>query len=316
MQDKSGNERLWAGGFAPACVEDHPSSGISRLANALERHLARRVVGAQPNAMAANAITANGSATGEPRGINRLFFGRSAPDPMAMPHGSPMEDDADALLSGEHEGAAELALLTDAFEAIGQGHEALQGLVDLTCTGMFIFDTDAHLVFANRYGERMLEGSSELQVGGGKLSASRPDNMMRISQLFARLSGAQAPAVGMTRIERLGSSPYVMLLARCLLGCNEALVAFITDTEQRATVAGDMLRDLYGLGRAEAEIATALARGLDLDAIAEQRSTSVGTVRNQVKAIAAKMECTRQVDIVRKILSIPIICLPDEKGRA
>ena len=37
---------------------------------------------------------------------------------------------------------------------------------------------------------------------------------------------------------------------------------------------------------------------------------------DQVKAIAAKMECTRQVDIVRKILSIPIICLPDEKGRA
>ena len=301
MQDKSGNVRLWAGGFAPAFVDDQPPSGIARLASVLERHLARRVAGTQPNAMAAN-----GSATGVPRGVNRLFFGRSAPDPMATPHGLPMEDDADALLSGEHEGAAELALLT----------EALQGLVDLTCTGMFIFDTDAHLVFANRYGERMLEGSSELQVGGGKLSASRPDNMMRISQLFARLSGAQAPAVGMTRIERLGASPYVMLLARCLLGCNEALVAFITDTEQRATVAGDMLRDLYGLGRAEAEIATALARGLDLDAIAEQRSTSVGTVRNQVKAIAAKMECTRQVDIVRKILSIPIICLPDEKGRA
>ena len=84
----------------------------------------------------------------------------------------------------------------------------------------------------------------------------------------------------------------------------------MSDPDQRVTVAGDMLRELYGLGRAEAEIAVALAKGLDLEAIAELRVTSIGTVRNQVKSIAAKMDCTRQIDIVRRILSIPIICPP------
>ncbi|WP_300397809.1 hypothetical protein [uncultured Sphingobium sp.] len=312
MPDMSRVGRLLADASARAASASKAHFGIGDLADLLEHQFSLRRGDA-----AADRPSVDSKYVSEPRGINRLFFGRVPPDPMALPLAMPIEDggaeDTGGRMAPGHE---DWAPVLEGLEAICQGHEALLGILDMTCVGMFIFDIDAHLVFANRYGEDMLAEGGDLQIGGGKLSASRPDNVARISHLFGRMASADVQSVGMTRIERQGGSAYVMVLTRCLLGRNEALVALVSDPDQRVTVAGDMLRELYGLGRAEAEIAVALAKGLDLEAIAELRVTSIGTVRNQVKSIAAKMDCTRQIDIVRRILSIPIICPPRETEKS
>ena len=59
----------------------------------------------------------------------------------------------------------------------------------------------------------------------------------------------------------------------------------------------DRLRSLYGLSPAEAETAILLARGLAPTEIADERGIAVATVRVQIKTVAAKMECRRQLEI-------------------
>lgn len=58
------------------------------------------------------------------------------------------------------------------------------------------------------------------------------------------------------------------------------------------------LKAAYGLTAAEAEVALRLADGLALKRIADERNTSEATVRTQIKSIAAKMGCSRQVEIL------------------
>jgi pimeloyl-ACP methyl ester carboxylesterase/DNA-binding CsgD family transcriptional regulator len=55
------------------------------------------------------------------------------------------------------------------------------------------------------------------------------------------------------------------------------------------------MEELFGLSRSEREILASLARGLDSDGIARERGRSVGTVRQQVKAILSKLGTSSQL---------------------
>ena len=48
------------------------------------------------------------------------------------------------------------------------------------------------------------------------------------------------------------------------------------------------LRAMFGLGAAEAEVALLLAEGMEVEAVAARRGTSVATVRTQIRAVLAK----------------------------
>ena len=48
------------------------------------------------------------------------------------------------------------------------------------------------------------------------------------------------------------------------------------------------LRAMFGLGAAEAEVALHLAEGMEVEAVAARRGTSVATVRSQIRAVLAK----------------------------
>ncbi|MCK7596771.1 hypothetical protein M0G74_05730 [Microbulbifer sp. CAU 1566] len=53
----------------------------------------------------------------------------------------------------------------------------------------------------------------------------------------------------------------------------------------------------------EAQICESLANGQDIQTIADFRGRSVATVRNQLKKIFEKTGCTRQGELISRILS-------------
>lgn len=58
------------------------------------------------------------------------------------------------------------------------------------------------------------------------------------------------------------------------------------------------LADVFGLSAAEREILASLAQGLSAEQISEQRSRSLGTVRQQIKTVMQKMGANRQNQVV------------------
>lgn len=63
----------------------------------------------------------------------------------------------------------------------------------------------------------------------------------------------------------------------------------------------DVLRLAFGLTPAEAEIALALAEGRPREAVAARRGVSLGTLRQQVKAIFAKVGVSREAELILAI---------------
>ena len=63
-----------------------------------------------------------------------------------------------------------------------------------------------------------------------------------------------------------------------------------------------LLRSLYGLTRAEAELTHLLAEGHSLEEAAGERSVTLNTARSQLKRVFAKTGAKRQADLVRIVL--------------
>jgi DNA-binding NarL/FixJ family response regulator len=69
------------------------------------------------------------------------------------------------------------------------------------------------------------------------------------------------------------------------------------------------LRTLYGLTSAETRLLLALLDGACVSGYAESAGVSLNTVRSQLKSILLKTGCRRQAELMRKILSNPMLRL-------
>jgi pimeloyl-ACP methyl ester carboxylesterase/DNA-binding CsgD family transcriptional regulator len=67
---------------------------------------------------------------------------------------------------------------------------------------------------------------------------------------------------------------------------------------------GSILQDVFHLTNAEMDVVRLLVDGQDIKMISEARSTSIGTVRSQVKSITGKMNLRSQTDIVRMVMTL------------
>jgi DNA-binding CsgD family transcriptional regulator len=82
---------------------------------------------------------------------------------------------------------------------------------------------------------------------------------------------------------------------------------FCSDPDAVAGTLSQRLEAMYRMTPAEAHLAEALVNGQSLKQYAEARSTSMNTVRTQLKAAAAKTGAKRQADLVRIVLTGPAI---------
>jgi DNA-binding CsgD family transcriptional regulator len=84
-----------------------------------------------------------------------------------------------------------------------------------------------------------------------------------------------------------------------------ALVA-ISDPAERPIIPSKLLKELFGLTRAEATLASALACGQSVSDYAEAARISEETARSHVKKILAKTGTNRQSELVALISSGPL----------
>lgn len=182
-----------------------------------------------------------------------------------------------------------------------------RAVVEMVATPVLLFDARGCLLEANSAGRALLKNGDALRLRSGKICACHTQGMACFSAALADLTLAPPGQTRSISIERDGGSPYLMTIAKRSVEEEEVYVGLIANPDARINAAMPALRELFGLGAAEAEIACAIARGLDPEAIATLRSTSLATVRSQLKSITAKMGCSRQTEIVRIVLSIPAL---------
>ena len=83
-----------------------------------------------------------------------------------------------------------------------------------------------------------------------------------------------------------------------------AAILFIRDPAREAVVPDNLLRDLFGLTKAESRLAAVLASGLELREAAEQSGVRYETARSNLKRIFEKTSTSRQVDLMLVLSTI------------
>jgi DNA-binding CsgD family transcriptional regulator len=187
------------------------------------------------------------------------------------------------------------ALLTGAFEALAMA--------------AFVCDRRGCVQGMTGPAEEMVSAGAALQLRNGKLRASRElDDKALNDAIEAAARGIRAGGAPLARevVVLSSAGPLVM----DIMPMPNAALEFVSRARVVVVVRGSrsapsrkaaILRHVYRLTSAEAEVALSLAEGNSTTAIAQSRDVAVGTVRAQIKTLLPKLGVTRQVELVARL---------------
>jgi DNA-binding CsgD family transcriptional regulator len=186
---------------------------------------------------------------------------------------------------------------------------AARAVMDAVPMGILVVE-DEELMLANQTAHQILQEGDALQCTGGRLrgASRRADVELREAIDAARESDH---AVGLTLpIENVDP---VRAVARRLhpasagmLGTRtDAVALYVTDPRKPIETSEEVLQRLFGLTSREAAVLRILVEGGDLKAAAARLAVSHETVRSHLKHIMETTGASRQVDLVRIVLSSP-----------
>lgn len=168
---------------------------------------------------------------------------------------------------------------------------------DALTSPVLVVGADLRILQFNAAAEVLLREGALLAVRHGKLSASNP-----------------ADAAGLAKLVSLGlhAGADVWLTGRHNSPCALSATPMVLPSGLRATLvhivraapAGEMperLVRLFGMTRAEAEVAIAIGEGVSPAELATIRGVTIETIRAQLRAVFAKAEITGQVQLAKLI---------------
>jgi DNA-binding CsgD family transcriptional regulator len=186
------------------------------------------------------------------------------------------------------------------------------GAIDRLSMGTILLDDSGRVLRTNRVAAERLGAGAGLAVVDGRLRAARPEATRELRGLIERsLAERAAGRPSLVQALRLcrPEGGCLNLLARPIppprFGESRggpALALFVGDPEARPAVPVETVRQLFAFTRAEALLATALARGLSLDEAAVELGIARNTARAHLRAIFAKTGAARQAELVRLVL--------------
>jgi DNA-binding CsgD family transcriptional regulator len=199
------------------------------------------------------------------------------------------------------------------FAELQVGQDFLASGLDVLAMPTFLFDEYGRVAHMNRSADTLLQASVSLRIEDGHLltsdvAATRKLNFELTNAIHAS-RGHSLELNGVVLLPRLGRMPQMLMIAPLRLAngatvCGAALV-FAFDPESTPPITADLVRRLFGLSEAEAELAVALCSGKTLDETAVARGTSIHTIRSQLKSIFVKTGTKRQADLVSLLLASP-----------
>ena len=178
--------------------------------------------------------------------------------------------------------------------------------------GVVFTDDSRRIVETNQAGEAILRIGDGLTMRNGEICARRNFETTKLASLIANTakSGNRLRAGCMLIARDDGQPSYIVRVAPVsagLAGNDLPMAMVLVSVLHENRVSEGDLAELYGLSPAESRIAIAVADGKSLTALAAEFGLSIATLRTQLSSILRKCEVRRQSDLVRLVLSIPIV---------
>jgi DNA-binding CsgD family transcriptional regulator len=224
------------------------------------------------------------------------------------------------------EAVLDLARWGPALETLGKTLRAAQvlreGLVaglNRLGVGIVLVTADCRILFASAVVEAIMRRGDGLARQNGHLRALTPeasDNLER--RIRAAASTAPRPgeeAGDIVTLPRERGLPMPILILPFRGGevgpdsADPAAVLFVSDPEMSLRINEPSIAHVYGLTPAEARLLNALLEGKRLSAYARETGITLNTAKSYLRQLFDKTGSARQADLLRLILSDPILRL-------
>lgn len=216
------------------------------------------------------------------------------------PNAVPVQPDNDGPQSEAPRSARRPLPKNRAFSSLGYAwREGLLDAFDYVGSGAILIGKRGQVLKANvKAGHHLGSG---IAVVRGRLVATESGSNNALQGLLKSME-APCPMHGSScaALARRGAQPLLAYsvpidFASYLNGAVGLLL--LLDPQERREPPSSLLRQVFGLTPAEARLAIELAKGLDLNEIADLHAVSVGTLRVQLKSIFAKTQTKRQAQL-------------------
>jgi DNA-binding CsgD family transcriptional regulator len=196
-----------------------------------------------------------------------------------------------------------------------QGAIGLAAL-EAMAVGVMVVDAAGKLLFSNTVAERLLQKGQGITVSHGHLRAQFADRNPLLQQTIrAAIAGftGRSSHTGMLVLSRRDALPLSLLVSPApghRLGADllqATAIIFVNNPDDRITPTEAALATQFRLTPAEARLTAALLDGEHVDDYAQRTGLSPHTVKTQLKAVFAKTDCGRQSDLMRVVLSNPVL---------
>ncbi|MBI3445436.1 MAG: DNA-binding response regulator [Magnetospirillum sp.] len=180
--------------------------------------------------------------------------------------------------------------------------------LDRLAVAVLVVNSQGRVLFMNRRGGRLCAAGNGIVLGPNKIfRASTPAETARLSELIvSAIGGGEGGVMSLTRAEAGPLSVAVTALdGDC--GAEAKAALYICDPDDHPIPMPEQLERLLDLTAAEARLAHALALGQSVEEAAGAAGITVGTARGYLKLVFAKTGKSRQAELVRLILSLPVV---------
>lgn len=192
-----------------------------------------------------------------------------------------------------------------------QEQKIIMSAIDQLSLGVIIVGLNGLVRFTNKTIERMLRSELGIAIRHGRLAFDDANAQQTLQKALQR---AQEKALGsMITLRDKSERPISLLI--CPLSSGEkgawpvgvSAAIYINNPDERRKPREDAISKLYGLTPAEARLARALLEGDRLQDYSERIGISLHTTKTQLKQIFQKTGHSRQSDLVRDIMSNPVL---------
>ncbi|GEM_PF-1615717 len=210
------------------------------------------------------------------------------------------------------------------FAELQLGQNFLASSLDVLAMPTLLINEYGRVAHVNRSATRLLEGRGVLWLEEGHIftryeAVTRSINL-EVSNAIRASRGIAAHPCATVLLPRRARMPLIIMIAPMHLNGSAAgqgaALLFAFDPEIAPSVGVELVRALFGLSEAEAQLAVALGCGKTLDDAAQERGTSIHTIRSQLKSIFNKTGTKRQSDLVSLLLSSPAYFLAQTPDRS
>ncbi len=194
---------------------------------------------------------------------------------------------------------------------------AASDALDHWSLGVILLDSRGRVLFANRNAEEIVRQRDGLTMSADGLHAALPGETSALRRLIhdaiATHNGKGGQSGGALALPRPSLKRPLNVLVTPLFSHNQLAVQrratvalFLSDPEATEEADDDALRRLFGLSRAEANVASLLMQGKEVKQVSEELHVSLATTRTHLRSIFDKTGTRRQAELVQLILRSPV----------